>query len=184
MHTNAGDTHAAYNTDPPTSGPHFPTVPRRGTYAEPLATEFLPHFMEHAGVIVQYNSSASPAVVAKLKEIVKQELNRSSGLVLMAPRPAMPCQVALTAWQRIEVFGASKCQPGWVGHELDPGSSKDIQLVKEFIERNQCAYDPENQCGSGQHGDLKYPTLAPGQTTVVAGFTPQPATSPSATPAR
>src|SRR5579859_1104585 len=32
LHVNVGETHAAYSTDPPTSGSHFPTVPQRGIY--------------------------------------------------------------------------------------------------------------------------------------------------------
>ncbi|MHB8576414.1 MAG: DUF3105 domain-containing protein [Dehalococcoidia bacterium] len=185
LHVNPSDTHAAYMTDPPASGPHFPTVPRRGIYTTQFVTEYLPHFMEHAGVEVQYNKTAPPDAVKKLTDIVNKELDYNIGQVILAPRPDMPCEVALTAWGRIAAFGESSCQPGSVGHAFDPGSSKDTALVKQFIERTMCAYDPENQCGGGAHGASKLPTPHPGEPTVVAGLgTATPSASPAATPGR
>lgn len=183
VHTSPGAGHVAYRTDPPTSGPHFATVPRRGTYLTPFATEFLPHFMEHAGVVVQYNASAPPEVVQKLTDIVNKELDRSPGLVLLAPRPEMPCQVALTAWGRIATFGASGCQPGSVGHDFNPGAAGDVKLVQDFVERNACAYDPESQCGTGAHGQTTYPTVRPGEPTVIAALGSATPGSGSPTPA-
>jgi len=184
QHVNPGDSHVAYSTDPPASGPHFPTVPRRGIYTTPFTTEFLPHFMEHGGVVVQYNSSAPPDTVKKLTDIVSGELDKGLGLVLMAPRPDMPCAVALTAWMRAEAFGAKDCLPGSVGHELNLQSSKDVSAVKDFVERNQCVYDPENQCGSGSTGKTVYPTPKPGEPTVTVpiGAAPPASGAPSGTP--
>ena len=183
-HVEPGGTHVAYNTNPPTSGPHFPTVPRRGIYTTPFATEFLPHFIEHAGVEVSYNNSASPDVVKKLTDIVNAELDRGAGQVLLSPVPDMPCQVALTSWQHIQTFGASNCQPGSVGHDFDPKSGKDVGIVKTFVERNQCAYDPEGICGS-KHGELNTAaTPRPGEPTVTASLgTATPGAGPPATPA-
>jgi hypothetical protein len=184
VHVDFGQTHVAYVTDPPASGPHNPTVPQRGIYTQPFATEYLPHFLEHGGVEVLYNSSASQAVIDKLTSIVNTELDRNQGQVLLAPRPDMPCQVSLTSWQRIQVFNESNCEDGWlgqqktpkvdpgdkawVGHAFDPKSSADVDKVKSFIERNMCAYDPENICGNGPHGDTVYATPKPGEPTVTA----------------
>lgn len=191
VHVQPGGSRVAYSTDPPASGPHFADVSKRGIYTVPFTTEYLPHFLEHGGVDVTYNSSASPEVVKKLTEIVNVELDKGAGLVLLSPRPDMPCQVALTAWTRIETFGAPNCQPGSVGHDFDPNSGKDAQTLRDFVERNQCVYDPENQCGAGVTGKTEYPTPAPGAPTVIAALgtatiapapTPNPVASP--TPAR
>src|SRR5579884_959117 len=79
VHINPGQTHQAYITDPPASGPHFPpplAPPARGIYTSPFADEILPHFLEHGGVEVLYNSSAPPDVVQKLTDIVNAELDR------------------------------------------------------------------------------------------------------------
>jgi hypothetical protein len=170
LHVNPGDSHVAYSTDPPTSGPHFPQVPQRGIYTTPFVTEYLPHFLEHGGVEVLYNKNASPEVVKKLTDIVNSELDRNYGNVLMAPRPDMPCTVAVTSWQHIETWGPVNCQPGWRGHEFEPNSKADINALKDFIERNQCVYDPENQCGNGPKGQVIYPTTVAGQPTVIASL--------------
>ncbi|MHB8574536.1 MAG: DUF3105 domain-containing protein [Dehalococcoidia bacterium] len=188
LHVNPGQTHVQYITDPPASGPHFPTVPRRGIYTTPFITEYLPHFMEHGGVEVQYNKDASPVVVKKLTDIVNKDLDFNIGQVLLAPRPDMPCQVALTAWQHIETFGSANCQPGSVGHDFSASSSADADKVRSFIERDMCAYDPENQCGQGIKGSTDNATPKPGEPTVTASLgtaTPAPAasTTPAATPA-
>lgn len=170
LHVNPGDSHVAYSTDPPASGPHFPQVPQRGIYTTPFVTEYLPHFLEHGGVEVLYNKNASPEVVKKLTDIVNSELDRNYGNVLMAPRPDMPCTVAVTSWQHIETWGPVNCQPGWRGHEFEPNSKADINALKDFIERNQCVYDPENQCGNGPKGQVIYPTTVAGQPTVIASL--------------
>jgi hypothetical protein len=185
VHVNPGDTHVAYITDPPASGPHFPVVPQRGTYSTPFITEYLPHFLEHGGVEVLYNSSASPEVVKKLTDVVNSELDKNPGRVVLAPRPDMPCQVSLTSWQRIMTFGTGACvnQPGSLGHDFDPKASKDVAKLKEFVERNQCQYDPEGFCGTKQ-GQTILSTPKPGEPTVTApggAATPAPATPPPAT---
>jgi hypothetical protein len=187
-HINPGDTHVAYSTDPPASGPHFPTVPTRGTYTTPFTPEFLPHFLEHGGVEILYNKSASPDAVKKLTDMANKELDQSAadrGHVLLAPRPDMPCQVTLTSWQHMQVFNPTNCgQPGWVGHAFDAKSGHDNGLVNAFMQRNQCQYDPENQCGNGPKDKTTFPSPVPGEATVTASLgTATPAPAASATPA-
>ena len=196
-HVQPGQARVVYNTNPPTSGPHFDKPPQRGRYTTPFVTEYLPHFLEHAGVEVSYNpSSASQDVIDALTKIVDKELDGVFGRVLLSPVPNMPCQVALTSWQRIQTFGTlPDCQLGSVGHDFSPKSGKDSDIVKTFIERNQCAYDPEGICGS-KHGELNTAaTPRPGEPTVIASLgaatpgagspvTPAPAPLvPGATPA-
>ncbi len=136
---------ASYNSDPPTSGPHLATSPRRGVYSSALPSEALPAFIARGGVEVLYNSSASPEVVRALLEIVNVELDRDPGLVLLAPRPQMSCQVAVTAWTQMIAFGPPNCQPGSQGRHFSPGSA-DEALVRQFIERSMCVYDPQHVC--------------------------------------
>jgi hypothetical protein len=183
IHINPGETHVVYKTDPPASGPHFPTVPQRGTYTTPFVTEFLPHFLEHGGVEVQYNSAAPADVVKKLTDIATQELDNNNRRVLLAPRPDMPCQVALTSWGRMETFGSPGCQPGSLGRDFSAASSKDASIVRDFIERNECQYDPEGQCGGGTKGKSDNRTPASGEPTVTASLStgsPTPGPSPAA----
>lgn len=157
MHINPGDSHPVYNSDPPTSGWHYPVPPNRGIYTQPLPQEWLVHFMEHAGVVIWYNAGAlPPAQIKQLQDIVKSELNKGQGLVLLAPsldsKAGHP--IALTAWQQLEYLDS-----------VTGSRSK----IEDFVERLQCHYDPENVCGGGQHGQTFIPTGTPaaGQATVV-----------------
>src|SRR6185369_4191590 len=56
-----GNTHVpvgtviTYNTDPPTSGNHYPDPQPGGFYATPIAPGFLVHTMEHGGIIIYYD---------------------------------------------------------------------------------------------------------------------------------
>lgn len=186
LHVNPGQTHVAYATNPPSSGPHFPQVPSRGIYNTPFVTEYLPHFLEHGGVEVTYNSSAPADTVSKLKDIVNKELD-NQGQVLLSPRPDMPCEITLTSWQHMSSWGSQNCQPGWMGASFNGNSSKDVNYLKSFIERNECQYDPENQCGGGSKGVVSYPTAKAGQPTVTASLgtaTPLPGQGMPQAPAK
>jgi hypothetical protein len=154
MHINPGDSHPVYNSNPPTSGWHYPTWPQRGIYTAALPEEYLLHFQEHAGVVVHYNPDKLPAdQLTKLRALVNGELGKGQGLVLLAPDPAIPEVIALTAWQHLESF--------------DTVSGNEAK-IQDFIERLECNYDPEGVCGP-PHGNSFQPTgtPAPGVATVV-----------------
>jgi hypothetical protein len=92
-----------YNSDPPTSGPHFGDLPRPGIHKEPVDKRWQVHFLEDGGVIVQYKCKTPdecPELAQQLENIVK----RYSEHVLLAPYPDLDRQIALTAWTRIDKF--------------------------------------------------------------------------------
>ena len=92
-----------YNSDPPTSGPHFPMVARWGIHDQPVTKELQVHNLEDGGVAVQYNCPAASeeckALVKKLAQIVRRH-----DQILLAPYPGMSHKIALTAWTRIDKF--------------------------------------------------------------------------------
>ena len=91
--------HDAYNSDPPTSGPHLPYIAPWGIHTRPIVRELQVHNLEDGGVMVQY-SCECPDVVARLRAIVTAyDLH-----VILAPYPGMKNQIALTAWTRIETM--------------------------------------------------------------------------------
>lgn len=97
----ASEPHAAYNSDPPTSGPHLPYIAPWGIHTEPIARELQVHNLEDGGVAVQYRcDTPCPELVAKLTEIVR----RYETQVLLAPYPGMRTRIALTAWTRLDAF--------------------------------------------------------------------------------
>jgi Protein of unknown function (DUF3105) len=95
----ASDPHAAYNSDPPTSGPHLPYIAPWGIHTRPIPPELQVHNLEDGGVLVQYNCQC-PELVEKLREIVRKYDKQ----VILAPYPSMKTRIALTAWTRLDRF--------------------------------------------------------------------------------
>jgi thiol-disulfide isomerase/thioredoxin len=102
-----------YNTRPPTSGPHLPSLARWGIYTHPIPDELQVHNLEDGGVLVQYYCPDCQEFIAKLEAIV----SRYPDKVILAPYPEMDTPIALTAWGRIDTF-----------HEVDE------QRIVRFIE--------------------------------------------------
>lgn len=51
----SSDPRIAYNSDPPTSGPHLPYIAPWGVHTRPIPLELQVHNLEDGGVVVQYN---------------------------------------------------------------------------------------------------------------------------------
>jgi hypothetical protein len=97
----ASEPHQAYNSDPPTSGPHLPSIASWGIHTAPVAKELQVHNLEDGGVVVQYNCrQACPELVEQLGAVVRRYQTR----VVLAPYPGMEKRIALTAWTRIDTF--------------------------------------------------------------------------------
>lgn len=92
-----------YNSDPPTSGPHFPSIARWGIHETPIPKELQVHNLEDGGVLVQYNCQQTNAECRALVEKLAQIVRRYDHAIL-APYPGMSHRIALTAWSRIDKF--------------------------------------------------------------------------------
>jgi Protein of unknown function (DUF3105) len=92
--------HVPYNTRPPTSGPHLPSIARWGIHTQPISDELQVHNLEDGGSLVQYSCRDCAELVAKLEAIV----SRYPRQVILAPYPEMETRIALTAWGRIDTF--------------------------------------------------------------------------------
>ena len=94
-----------YNSDPPTSGPHLPSIARWGIHDDPILKELQVHNLEDGGVVVQYNCQKQnpecQPLAQKLATIAKRYNH-----VILAPYPGMSHRIALTAWTRIDKFNA------------------------------------------------------------------------------
>jgi hypothetical protein len=93
------DPHEAYNSTPPTSGPHLPYIAPWGIHNRPIPNELQVHNLEDGGVVIQYNCDC-PDVVEKLTAIARKYPTQ----VVLAPYPTMPSRIALTAWTRLETL--------------------------------------------------------------------------------
>jgi hypothetical protein len=83
-----------WNTDPPTSGPHYQVPAIWGSYTEPVNEAQLVHNLEHGGVAIQYGEDVPPATVDQLQSFVQ---SNPRGTIL-APYPSLGSQIALGAW--------------------------------------------------------------------------------------
>ncbi len=114
-HIEKGATHVAYNSKPPTSGPHWNIAGEApvpwGIYKEPIVDEAQVHNLEHGGIMIQYNCRDCPELVAQLEGFYNRyvpehplPLFRNSSKIIVAPYYDMPSRIALTAWGRIDQF--------------------------------------------------------------------------------
>jgi hypothetical protein len=104
----------AYNSIPPTSGPHYGNLAAWNIYREPQRYELLNHNLEDGGVVVYYQCpEGCPEVVDQLTAIIEPYINEGRHLVLAPNDPTwtigngaplhqdMGARIALTAWTRI-----------------------------------------------------------------------------------
>jgi DNA-binding beta-propeller fold protein YncE len=92
--------HAAYNSSPPTSGPHTPYLAEWGVHRIPIPPETQVHNLEDGGVLLQYSCpTPCPELIEQL-ETISTKYER----VVIAPYPLMDRRIALTAWERIDLL--------------------------------------------------------------------------------
>ncbi len=111
-HIQVGEAHDPYNSDPPTSGPHYETPAEAGFYEAAPVDEQLVHSMEHGYVIIWYNcSSLSPDDCSRLKNDIRDTMGQvenspitHTSKLIATPRPTMDHLLALTSWGRLDKF--------------------------------------------------------------------------------
>lgn len=94
QHLTTGSPAPAYNSDPPTSGPHAPTTVPCGIHTEPIPDVVAIHNLEHGVVVIHYLPTIPREGIAELVDAV-------AGLeshAVLAPRPNNPAPVILSAW--------------------------------------------------------------------------------------
>ena len=114
-HVARNKSHPAYNSNPPTSGPHWAEVAGPGIKTESVSDELVLHSMEHGAAVVWYRDGLEQSEINK----IKKAFNNSSGKKIMLSRKDLDVPVALTSWNYL-----LKLQ------------SVDEAQIKEFIETN------------------------------------------------
>ncbi len=102
----------AYNSNPPTSGPHEEIFPSTLILDQPISKPMLVHLLEHGNVALLYNDKAPQDVVQQLKDYATtydklpvsdvQAKLEAGQAVFVAPYPGMTEPIALVAWTRLE----------------------------------------------------------------------------------
>ena len=114
-----------YNSDPPTSGPHWPSPAPRGFYSTLVPDERLVHNLEHGYVVIHHNCNPALPECDRLMEDLERVFNPNQK-VIVNYRPQTQSRIALTAWTR-----------------LDTMEEFDEVRIAEFIEAYQGKIGPE-----------------------------------------
>lgn len=96
----ANEAHEAYNSIPPTSGPHVGSaIAPWGVHNEQIPDELQVHNLEDGGVIIHYDPvRVDGDTIEKLHTVT----NKYASQVILEPytKPALPSPIVLTAWTR------------------------------------------------------------------------------------
>jgi hypothetical protein len=96
-HIKVGQQHDAYNSNPPTSGPHYEQPANWGIYATELIDEQLIHNLEHGGIWISYKN-IDDDTLSKLKAIASS----NPGSVILTPREKNDQPIVLASWGRLQ----------------------------------------------------------------------------------
>ena len=97
---NLGERFNDYTSDPPTSGPHLPISAPWGVLKFRTNNRELLENMEQGGIVIRYDSSSYPGLVASLEAIAQSYLDHDRPVV-MVPYKDMETRLALTGWTRL-----------------------------------------------------------------------------------
>lgn len=97
QHIDHGQEHAPYNSNPPSSGPHYANPAPWGFYDRELEDEQVVHNLEHGGVWVTYK----PEVDQATKDAIKHFVERFSSKVIATERAKNDSTIAFVSWGRV-----------------------------------------------------------------------------------
>ena len=92
--TDPSGTSPKWNTDPPTSGPHYPVAAVFNIYEEELELARVVHNLEHGGVSIFYGKDVPEATVDELRAFYA---DHKTGTI-MAPLDRLGDEFAVGAW--------------------------------------------------------------------------------------
>lgn len=116
-------THVNYNSNPPSSGPHYDQPLRAGFYDNVVPDGNIVHSMEHGYVVIWYNCQGlSGPDCQTLKDNIKKLIidHNTYKLIGMDRTGAMDHEIALTSWGRLAYL-----------------DSFDETFINDFIDANQ-----------------------------------------------
>ncbi|MBI2023514.1 DUF3105 domain-containing protein [Candidatus Giovannonibacteria bacterium] len=118
-HIKEGDHQTSlYNSNPPTSGPHWGEPLSDGIYDVEKPDEAILHGLEHGRIWISYKPDIPGSAIAALKALAKSESR-----VILEPRSANDADIALAAWARLDKF------------DLVPDGTFDAKRITDFIKR-------------------------------------------------
>ncbi len=92
--TDPSKTSPKWNTDPPTSGPHYAVPAVFGIYADEIEMARLVHNLEHGGIYILYGKDVPDSTVEQLRSFYEAHKTGT----IMAPLNRLGDKFALGAW--------------------------------------------------------------------------------------
>ena len=97
-HLTQGSTqHPPYNSNPPTSGPHWPQQAECKIYTQEVPDEAAIHSLEHGAIWISYKDKNDKKLLAELTSLVK----KNSSKILLSPRSKNDLAIAIASWGRL-----------------------------------------------------------------------------------
>lgn len=97
-----------YNSNPPSSGPHYPWWASYGPHSTPLDAREYVHNLEHGAVVLLYNCALTdhcPEIVRAMNEVISAvgpdplcADNDTPARVVIAPAPDLDVPIAAASW--------------------------------------------------------------------------------------
>lgn len=96
-HIPEGERFADYNSNPPTSGPHYAEPAPWGVYGEEVPDERIVHNLEHCGIWISYR----PDIPAEEKAKIAAYGEKFPSKIIVTPREKNDSPVVFAAWRRL-----------------------------------------------------------------------------------
>lgn len=93
-HIALGQPHPSYNSNPPTSGWHYPQPADWGFYNEELPDELAVHNLEHGGIWLSYRSAEDTELINQLAALIRRYRSK----VIVTYRSRNDTRLAVAAW--------------------------------------------------------------------------------------
>ena len=94
QHVNNINAKPAWNTFPPSNGPHYPIPAVWALYTEPVPLMQAVHNLEHGGIVIEWGNKVPKAEIAKIERFYAGSPNA----MLAFPLPKLGNKIALVAW--------------------------------------------------------------------------------------
>jgi len=95
-HIAVGAAHLPYNSNPPTSGPHYLNPAAWGIYQVGLPDEVLIHNLEHGGIWISYNN-IDQTTKQRIEALAKEHPDK----MIVTPRALDDAKIVLASWRHL-----------------------------------------------------------------------------------
>ena len=121
------DTKVNWNSNPPTSGPHYGQWAVWNFYDSPVPLTMSTHNLEHGGIVIHYGPQLPESELSKLRSFYNDDPNA----MLVVPLPSAGNKVIASAWFYDEGKGQDDENYLGVGEQIT-GTKVDEDALKAF----------------------------------------------------